>query len=88
LEVQRDKHRLAKQDIEVKAGDKRVVDLQPLPIYGSLDIMTTPAGANISINGKEYGTTPNTINNLLIGEYTIQLSNVGFESVNKKSNDI
>lgn len=84
LEVQRDKHRPAKQDIEVKAGDKRVVDLQPLPIYGSLDIMTTPAGANISINGEVYGTTPNTINNLLIGEYTIQLSNVGFESVNKK----
>ena len=30
---------------EVVAGDKRNVDLQPTPIYGSLDVMTSLAGA-------------------------------------------
>ena len=83
LEASKDKHRSAKQDIEVIAGDKKTIDLQPTPIYGSLDVITTPVGASISIDGKEYGTTPNTINKLLIGDYTIRLNKTGFASVNK-----
>jgi len=83
LEARKDKHRPAKQDIEVVAGDKRVVDLQPTPIYGSIDVMTTPSGAAISINKKDYGSTPNTVDKLLIGDYTVQLSKPGYASVNK-----
>ena len=83
LEARLDKYRPAKQDIELSAADVRTVNLLPSPIYGSLDIITTPVGASILINGKDYGTTPNTIKNLLIGEYTIQLSKIGFASVNK-----
>ncbi|MFZ4726272.1 MAG: PEGA domain-containing protein [Paludibacter sp.] len=83
LEARLDKHRPAKQDIELTAGDIKKIDLQPTPIYGSLDVVTSPNGANISINGKEYGTTPNTIKNLLIGDYTVQLTKTGFASVNK-----
>ena len=83
LEARLDKHHPAKQDIELAAGDVKTLNLQPAPIYGSLDIITTPVGATISINGKDYGTTPNTIKNLLIGEYNIQLSKIGFASLNK-----
>jgi len=84
LEVQLDKHRAAKQDIEVTAGDKRSVELQPTPIYGSLDVVTSPSGATIKIDGKDYGTTPNTINRLLIGEYTVELSRQGYAAVSKR----
>jgi hypothetical protein len=84
LEARLDKHRTAKQDIEVTAGDKKTIDLQPTPIYGSLDVVSTPAGASISINGKEYGTTPNTVSKLLIGEYTVVLSKVGCADVKKR----
>jgi len=83
LEARKDKHRPAKQDIEVVAGDKRVVDLQPTPIFGSLDVMTTPSGASIAINKKEYGTSPNTVDKLLIGDYTVQLSKPGYATVTK-----
>ncbi|MCX6309133.1 MAG: PEGA domain-containing protein, partial [Bacteroidia bacterium] len=83
LEARKDKHRPAKLDIEVVATDKRVVDLQPTPIYGSLDVMTTPSGATITLNKKEYGTTPNTMNKLLIGDYTLKLSKTGYATVNK-----
>jgi len=86
LEARLDKYRTAKQDIELTAGDKRTIDLQPTPIYGSLDVISTPVGASISINGKEYGTTPNTINKLLIGEYTVQLSKTGYANVAKTIN--
>lgn len=84
MEARLDKHRPAKQDIELTAGDVKTVNLQPTPIYGSLDIITTPVGANISINGKDNGTTPNTISKLLIGDYTIQLSKTGYGTINKK----
>jgi len=83
IEARREKYRSAKQDIELTIGDNKKVDLQPTPIYGSLDIMTSPAGAIISIDGKEYGTTPNTLNKLLIGDYMVQLSKAGYATVNK-----
>lgn len=76
-------HRPAKQDIEVLAGETKTINLQPTPIYGSLDVVTTPPGVNISINGKDYGTTPNTINNLLIGNYLVQLTKDGYAAVSK-----
>ncbi|MEI6751737.1 MAG: SUMF1/EgtB/PvdO family nonheme iron enzyme [Paludibacter sp.] len=83
LEARMDKHRPAKQDIELAAGDVKTKDLQPTPIYGTLDISTTPVGATISINGKEYGTTPNTVHKLLIGDYTVKLRKEGYATVSK-----
>ncbi|MEI8271907.1 MAG: PEGA domain-containing protein [Paludibacter sp.] len=83
LEARLDKHRPAKQDIELAAGDVKTVNLQPTPIYGTLDIITTPVGANITINGKDYGTTPNTIRKLLIGEYKVLLTKSGYASISK-----
>ena len=83
LEARLDKYRPAKQDIELAVGDVKTVNLQPTPIYGSLDIITSPVGANISIDGKDYGTTPITIKNLLIGNYTLKLSKIGFGTATK-----
>ena len=83
MEVRLDKYRPAKQDIELMAGDIKKLDLQPTPIYGSLDVITKPSGATISINGKDYGTTPNTIEKLLIGNYTLTLSSQGYATVTK-----
>ena len=83
LEARMDKHRPAKQDIELAAGDVKTANLQPTPIYGSLDIISTPVGANIIINGKNYGTTPNTVNKLLIGEYKVELNKSGYATINK-----
>jgi uncharacterized protein (TIGR02145 family) len=83
VEARLAKHRAAKQDIELNAGDKRTIDLQPSPIYGSLDVITSPSGATITIDGKDYGTTPNTLSKLLIGDYTVELSRQGYSTVRK-----
>ncbi len=74
IEARKPNHHAAKKDIEIVAGEKQTFDLQPTPIYGSLDIITNPIGATITINDKVYGTTPNTINDLTIGDYDIVLS--------------
>ena len=47
-------------------------------------MITTPPGATIALEGKEPVTTPNTINNLLIGEYNVQLSKQGFGTVSRQ----
>jgi hypothetical protein len=65
------------------AGDNKTIELQPTAIFGSLDIMTEPSGASIIIDGKEYGTTPNTVNNLPIGDCSLQLKKSGYATVNK-----
>ena len=74
VEARKPNHRPAKKDIEIAAGNKQVINLQPIPIYGSLDVISTPIGATITINGKVLGTTPNTISDLIIGEYEVELS--------------
>jgi tetratricopeptide (TPR) repeat protein len=84
LEAHMDNHRTAKQDVELIAGDLKTISLIPTPIYGALDIVTTPIGANISINGKDYGTTPTTINQLLIGNYTIKISKEDYATIQKQ----
>lgn len=83
IEARLDKYKTAIQDIEVIAGDKKLIDLQPSPIYGTLDIVTFPSGASILINGKDYGSTPNTIYKLLIGDYKVQIFKAGYVTVNK-----
>jgi hypothetical protein len=83
LEARLNQHRDAKQDVELSMGENRIVNLNPTPIYGSLDVITNPPGATITIDGKEYGTTPNTINKLLIGDYTVQLSRQGYATFSK-----
>ena len=83
IEARKQSHSPAKQDIEVAAGEKRTFDLQPTPIYGSLNVITKPSGAAITINGRNYKVTPNTIDSLLIGDQTIELSRQNFITVSK-----
>ena len=46
----------------------------PTPIYGSLDISTTPSGASVYIANEYIGKTP-LVENILIGEYELTLKN-------------
>ena len=46
----------------------------PTPIYGSLDINSTPVDADIYIDGKRVGSTPMFIPELIIGQHSIKVS--------------
>jgi hypothetical protein len=84
FEARKDKHRPARVDFQLLAGDTRDFELEPQPITGSLDVVTMPPQASIKLNGKDYGTTPNTIRNLIIGDYNLVLEKPGFGTVRKK----
>ncbi len=51
----------------------------PIPIYGSLNVESTPIGATIYIDGKEMGKTPRYINKVLIGQHRVRLVKEGYE---------
>ena len=77
IEVSLAQHRSATRQIEVVAKQPQTITLNPTPIYGSLDVISDPMDANITINGKNYGISPTTIENLLVGDYEVVLSKDG-----------
>lgn len=84
VEVSMAQHRPVTRQIEVIAKQPQTIEITPTPIYGSLDVISTPIYSNVVINGKNYGTTPTTIENLLVGEYEVTISNKGCASVTRK----
>lgn len=83
IEVSLASHETATKQIEVVANVPQNIELKPIPIYGSVDVNSSPMGANITINGKSYGDTPKTINKLLIGEYDVVLLKPGYASITR-----
>ena len=78
FEARLDKHISAIEQRTVVIGQPLELTLQPIPLTGSLNVISYPIEATIRISGKDYGTTPNTIKNLLIGDYTVELSLPGY----------
>ena len=57
----------------------QTIDLpKPTPLYGSLNIESTPNFATVYIDGKEVGKTPKYISEILIGEHKVKLHVEGF----------
>ncbi|MBR5106168.1 MAG: PEGA domain-containing protein [Alistipes sp.] len=61
----------AKQSYEITA---------PTPIYGLLDVNTTPANAEVSVDGVVVGKTPLT-HKVVVGNHIVSISKEGFEIV-------
>jgi formylglycine-generating enzyme required for sulfatase activity len=85
FEAKLDKHTTATEKQTVNIGQPLEIKLNPTPRIGMLKVMTTPFEANISINGKNYGTTPTSIKDLLIGDYTVELSLSGYATAIEKT---
>lgn len=71
-------HRKATRQVQIIAGQPQTITLNPTPIYGSLDIISTPRRASIIIDGKQYGQTPYTVEQLLEGSHSVTLSLEGY----------
>ena len=78
VEVRLAHHRSVTRQIQVVAGQPQELTLNPIPIYGSVDIISTPYDANVEIDGKIYGKTPITVEQLLEGEHLISVSKDGY----------
>ncbi|MFC2086159.1 FISUMP domain-containing protein [Bacteroidota bacterium] len=83
FEAKNDKYRPDKKQQEFVAGEEQSIILNPTAIIGSVDIMTTPFGASIKLDGKDMGVTPTTLKDLLVGTYTLSLEKENYGSISK-----
>lgn len=84
IEVSLAHHRSVTKQIEVVAKQPQSVTIEPTPIYGSLDVITQPMYATVTINGKSYGDSPLSIEQLLVGDYDVVMSKAGYASVTRQ----
>ena len=99
FEARKDKHHNDSKKLELISGTNKEISLHPKPMYGTLKIVSTPFNADYKLETfgvletpKVFeGTTPNTIRQLLVGEYTVAISKTGYASetrtVNIKENE-
>ncbi len=50
------------------------------PSSGRLLVRSTPAGAGVSVDGKSRGSTPLAVRDLPLGDHTIEISSVGYDT--------
>ena len=84
FEARKTNHRTSKKSLDLVLGETKTVSIDaPSPINGEIEINSTPMGATIYIDGKNYGETPNYISDILIGEHELKLTKQGCASVTK-----
>lgn len=78
LEARLDHHKSVIKQIQVVAGQSQDITLNPIPKYGSLDVMSTPYGATVIIDGNNLGKTPMTIEHTLEGKHKLEIKMEGY----------
>jgi hypothetical protein len=67
-----------------KSAGKTIAWNNPIPIYGSMMLTSSPADAVVYVDGVKKGSTPLIVNELLIGKHAIRIEKEGYESVLKE----
>ena len=83
FEAKKEKYYTAKTKIKINAGENKELSLHPKPMLGKVKIITNPFNATITIDGKEYGKTPLTIDSLSIGNHKLVLNKIGLRTYKK-----
>jgi len=81
FKAEKDKYRSDEETIELIKGEDKNIRLSLTPRLGSLEIVTEPWESSIELNGKSYGKTPVTIEDLLIGEYDLKIEKEGYKTI-------
>lgn len=83
VKVSREGYRDEQKTFNVASGDRKSIDINPNMIFGSLNITTTPSGADVYIDGKYIGKTPYNINQLMVGSHNLEIKKSGYEDWSK-----
>ena len=87
FEARKANHKASEKTIDLVLGKNETITLEaPKPISGSIEINSSPMEANIYIDGKSYGTTPNYINEIIIGTHELKIEKQGCTTITKTIN--
>ena len=79
IEVKRLSHRTVSEVITIASLAERTIQLpSPTPIYGVLDISSSPSRATVLVDGVEVGQTPLILDNVLVGNHELKFVKEGF----------
>ncbi len=82
MEARKNAHRTASQSVTLQRGNSQAIVLNaPMPICGKLNVNSDPVGADILLDGKKVGTTPEIIDKVLIGKHELKLRKAGCADV-------
>ena len=76
-------HLSTSQVVHISPASPKVIELTaPSPIYGSLEITSTPSSADVYIDGNHMGQTPLFVNgNIIIGKHEISISKQNYKTI-------
>jgi diacylglycerol kinase family enzyme len=83
LRVEKDRYYTEKRQVEIVAGVDEQLTIELSGKTGSLDVITEPFNAQVFLDGEPEGSTPLTIDNLLIGRYTLTIKKAGYANLSK-----
>jgi len=84
VEVKKEGYKVYSKEIEIKIGKETIVIANLERMVGGLSIKTEPDGANVYIDGKNYGTTPIEIYDIEIGKHEVLITKEGYKSLIKE----
>lgn len=67
------------RDIVATEGPQTIRLNAPTPIYGEADVNSSPAMADVYVDGQKRGQTPMLIEQLLVGQHQLRLSRQGYQ---------
>ena len=80
VEARKAGHRTEKQSLTLAKQEQKTVTLNaPQPIFGKLNLTSTPGNCEVYLDGKQIGKSPNVFNNILIGSHTLELRKNGYD---------
>ncbi len=75
---------LTTQEITASMAGQTITLPAPRPIYGSLLVESVPSFCKLFIDGQEVGTTPKSINEILIGQHEVKITKEGYSDYIEK----
>ena len=80
-------HRPTSQRVDVVRGETQSIELAaPTPIYGSLNVSSKPAGADVYVDGTKVGSTPDVFTSILEGTRSVELRKSGYDAYTAQVN--
>ena len=81
VECKQQNHRPTSQTITIEPNASKTIELQkPTPITGYISVTSIPSGAAVTVDGKNCGTTPCNVTDVLIGSRTLTISKTGYNT--------
>ena len=78
VEARKASHRTSTRQLTLEIGYNNTITLDaPTPITGKIDVNSTPFGADILLDGKNMGTTPRILNQVLVGDHELRIEKTG-----------